>query len=167
MYLVTVEASDGSIKGTLDVTVTVTDVNEKPAFDEGPTATRTVAENTAANQPIGSAVEATDPDGGDTLTYSLDATSAVVFDIDTSSGQLQTKSALDKETKASYTVTVSVRDSKNEAGTADTVTDATITVNITVTDANDAPEFSAAPITRAVPENTGAGREHRSPCNGH
>ena len=30
--LVTVEALDGSIKGTLDVTVTVTDVNEKPAF---------------------------------------------------------------------------------------------------------------------------------------
>ena len=71
VYLVTVEASDGSIKGTLDVTVTVTDVNEKPTFDEGPTANRTIAENTAPNQAIGSAVEATDPDDDDTLIYSL------------------------------------------------------------------------------------------------
>ena len=138
------------------MTVTVTNVNETPTFDEGPTATRTVAENTAANQPIGSAVEATDPDG-DTLTYSLDSTSAASFDIDTSSGQLKTKAALNKETKASYTVTVSVHDGKNAAGSTDTTVDNTITVTITVTDENDSPEFSAALITRTVRENTGAG----------
>ena len=34
VYLVTVEASDGTNDGTRDVTVTVTDVNERPAFDE-------------------------------------------------------------------------------------------------------------------------------------
>ena len=165
-YLVTVEASDGAIKGTLDVTVTVTDVNEKPAFDEGPTAARTVAENTAANQPIGSAVEATDPDG-DTLTYSLDSTSAASFDIDTSSGQLKTKAALDKEATPSYTVTISVHDGKNAAGGTDTTVDNTITVTITVTDENDSPEFSAASITRTVPAKYGRRPDRRPACDGH
>ena len=157
-YSVTVKVVDN--KGgtdTIDVTVTVTDVNEKPTFDEGPTATRTVAENTVPDQAIGDPVEATDPDDDDTLTYSLDTISAAVFDIDTSSGQLKTKVTLDKETKASYTVTVSVHDGKNAAGSTDTTDDNTIIVTIIVTDANDPPEFSAASVTRAVPENTGAG----------
>ena len=139
MYIVTVKASDGTVKGTLAVTITVTNVNEKPSFTETAPATRSVAENTATGQDIGNPVEAEDPETGDTLFYSLDITSAASFDIDSSTGQLQTKSTLDKETKASYEVTVSVRDSKNDAGSPDTADDATITVAITVTDANDLP----------------------------
>ena len=55
---------------------------------------------------------------------------------------MQTKSALDKETKDTYEVTVSVHDSKNEAGGSDTTVDDTITVNITVTGENDPPTVS-------------------------
>ena len=163
VYLVTVEASDGTVKGTLDVTVTVTGVNEDPAFDEGPTTTRIVSENTGTNQDIGNPIAATDPDDGDTLTYTLGGTDVAHFGIVGTSGQLQAKSALDKETKDSYTVTVSVRDSKADDGTANSDDDDTITVNITVTDENDPPQFSAASVTRSVPENTGAGENIGGP----
>ena len=72
-------------------------------------------------------------DTGDTVTYSLDATSAAVFDIN-SNGQLKTKGPLDHETTAIYTVTVSVSDGKTADGTADTDADNSITVTVNVTD---------------------------------
>ena len=106
--------------------------NTDPAFTDA-TATRSVAENTAADRDIGAPVEATDADG-DTLTYSLSGTDASSFRIDASSGQLKTRAALDFETKPSYAVTVGVSDSKDASGTADTVVDDTIEVTITVTD---------------------------------
>ena len=164
-YLVTVTANDGNGgTDTIDVTINVTDVNEKPTFDEPDPAARNVPENTSAGQDIGTAVSATDPEVGDTLTYTLGGTDVASFDIVSTSGQLQTKSALNKEADDTYSVTVAVRDrSKNEAGSADTADDATITVNITVTDANDAPQFSADSITRSVPENTGAGENIGGP----
>ena len=145
--------ADTAIDDTIVVTINVTNVNEKPTFNDGATTTRDVPENTAANTNIGNPVGATDPDTGDTLTYSLGGTDATSFAIDTSTGQLKTKAALDKETKANYAVTVSVRDSKNDAGTVDSVTDATITVNITVTEENDPPEFSGTTATREIAEN--------------
>ena len=79
------------------------------------------------------------------MTYTLgETTDAASFDIDTSTGQLRTKSALDREAEDSYTVTVSVHDGKNAAGGSDTTVDDDITVTITVTDVNDLPEFPAA-----------------------
>ena len=127
-YLVTVRASDGDNIVTLAVTVTVTDENEPPAF-AAETGTRAIAENTEAGQPIGDPVEAEDPDAGDSLTYTLSGADAASFDIVTTSGQLQTKTALDHETKPSYEVTVSVRDGKDGSGNADMATDATISRN--------------------------------------
>ena len=61
---------------------------------------------------IGSPVTATDADQGDTLTYSLGGTDAASFDIVSTSGQIRTRAALDYETKASYTVTVTATDSR-------------------------------------------------------
>ena len=52
--------------------------------------------------------------------------------VDSTKGQLKTKAPLDYETKSTYTVTVSVRDSKAAAGTADTTEDASITVTVNV-----------------------------------
>ena len=120
------------------MTITVTDVNEAPEFPTE-TGARSVAENTAAGQRIGSPVAATDPDTGDTLTYSLSGTDAASFDINDQTGQISvgTGTALDYETRKSYTVTVSVRDSKNASGNADTATDDTIDVTITVTNEDD------------------------------
>ena len=159
VYLVTIEASDGNTSGTLDVTVTVTNVNEAPEFPSTENGSRSIAENTEAGQPIGDPVEAEDPDAGETLTYTLSVTDAASFDIVATSGQLQTKAALDYETTASYEVTVSVRDSKDASGNTDMATDATITVTITVTNVNEPPEFPSTETgARSVAENTPASR---------
>ena len=157
-YSVTVTARDrGGLTGSIDVTISVGDVNEAPEFASA-TATRTIPENTVAGTNIGDPVGANDQDTGDILTYSLDVASAAVFDID-STGQLKTKTSLDHETKGSYTVTVSVRDSRDDSGSPDTADDATIEVTITVTDVNEPPAFSASETgTRSIPENTATGR---------
>ena len=127
---------------TVPVTINVTDVNEPPAFADD-SATRSVAENTAAGASIGAAVTAADPDGvakWNTLSYSLSGTDAASFDIDAATGQIKTKAALDYEaTKTTYSVTVNVTDGKAADGTADTAIDDTIAVTINVTDVNEPP----------------------------
>ena len=165
VYLVTIEASDGNTSGTLDVTVTVTNVNEAPEFPSTENGSRSIAENTEAGQPIGDPVEAEDPDAGETLTYTLSVTDAASFDIVATSGQLQTKATLDYETTASYEVTVSVRDSKDASGNTDMATDATITVTITVTNVNEPPNFAAETDGRTIAENTAAGRNIGTPVS--
>ncbi len=128
-YSVTVTASDGTLTDTITVTINVSNVNETPSFIDGSSATRSVEENTASGTNIGTPIAATDADSGDTLTYTLSGTNAASFSIVSTSGQLQTKAALDYETKTSYSVTVSVSDSN---GGSDS-----ITVTINVTDVND------------------------------
>ena len=108
-------------QGTIEVTTVA--ANTAPTFAEGTSTTRSVAENTAANINIGTAIGATDADN-DTLTYTLSGTDAASFNINSSTGQLQTSAALDYEAKSTYTVTITVSD--------DSLTD-TITVTINVT----------------------------------
>ncbi len=110
------------IEAIADSTVPVT-TNTAPTFTEDASTTRSVAENTSANVNIGNAVAATDPEN-DTLTYTLSGTDAPSFDIDSTTGQLKTKSALDYETKSTYTVTVTVSD----GSLADTIA---VTINVT------------------------------------
>ena len=132
-------------------------LNAPPAFDEGPTTTRGVDENTATGENIGAPVAATDADN-DTLTYSLDATSLDTFDIVATTGQLQTKADLDFEDTPSYTVTVSVSDSLDDNGDADAAIDNKITVTILVANINAAPVFPTSQSrTRGVGENTPSG----------
>ena len=136
-YLLSISVTDGAeTKKVEPVRVTVTDTNDPPAFAAA-TATRTIAENTEAGENIGDAITATDPDSGDTLTYSLGVADTAFFDLVETTGQLQTKAALDYEDKNSYTVTVSVRDSKDAAGATDTAEDDSIEVTITVTNADE------------------------------
>ncbi len=144
VYMVTVEADDGTYMDSHAVTITVTNVNDAPEFASA-TATRSVAENTAAGEDIGEPVAATDDDG-DTLTYTLGGDDADSFDMATSTGQLMTSAELDFETTGSYTVTVTASDGTVEAS---------IRVTVMVTD--EGPEFASATTTRSVAENTDAG----------
>ena len=73
-------------------------------------ATRSVAENTAAGVGIGAPVTATTV--GAVVTYTLGGTDAASFDIVEETGQLQTKAALDYETRSSYEVTVTATNSE-------------------------------------------------------
>ena len=107
------------------------DTTTHPAFDEGGTATRTVAENSAAGVDIGDPVAATDPNS-DTLTYSLGGPDASLFSLDSSDGQLSVASgaALDYEKPGSYFVTVTAKDPSSNADT--------ITVTISLTNVEEA-----------------------------
>ena len=136
----------GRPKTFFNVTVTVIDVdeaNEQPAFADE-TTTRSIIENMAAAENVGDPVTATDPDR-DALEYALGGTDASSFDIDTSTGQLLTDAALDHETKSSYSVTVSVRDSKDSDGNPDTTMDDSIEVTITVTNEDEDGTVTLAP----------------------
>ena len=157
-YEVTVTVKDPSnASDRITVTITVTDVEESPAFPADEDGARNVAENTGAGEDIGDPVAAEDDDG-DSLTYTLGGDDAASFDIVASTGQLQTKAALDHESKSSHSVTVSVSDGYDSEGNTDTATDDTVAVTITVTDVEEDPEFTTgAPVVRSVAENTAAG----------
>ena len=138
-YSIKVIADDGN-GGTAEIAGTViasgrtsTQVtNNTPVFTDSNPTTRSIAENTASGQNIGTPVGATDADTGDTLTYTLGGTDADSFDIVSTSGQLQTDAALNYETKSSYTVTVTVTDDSGVSNAS-----ASITVNITITDVDE------------------------------
>ena len=139
-YTLTVEASDpDSLSDTATVTITVMDVNEAPSFGEEEYSF-TVPENSATGRSVGTAV-ASDPDAGNTLTYSI---TGEAFGID-ASGAVTVSAALDHETTESYSLTVTATDGKGLSDTA--------TVSITVMDVNEAPSFGATTYTFTVPEN--------------
>ena len=148
VYRVTVTASDGSLSDAVDVTITVTDVNEAPEFPPTEDGARTVPENTAVGEDIGDAFTATDDDSA-TLTYTLEGVDADSFQIIPTTGQIKTKPGVtyDHETKPSYSVAVKADDSDGGSDTID--------VTITVTDVNEAPEFPSTETgARSIPENT-------------
>ena len=137
-------------------------INKAPVFTEGSATTRTVAEKTRAGVSIGDPVVATDANN-EPLIYQLSGIDAASFDIDSTSGQLKTKTALHHETKASYTVTVTVSDGS-------LVAEITVVIIVVVVDivvevpTNDAPEFiDGSHTTRSVPENTPRGVNIREP----
>ena len=107
--------------------------NAAPQFSAG-TTNREVDEGTVVGGNVGAPVTATDTDNGDTLTYGLEGADASAFEIDSTSGQIKvaTGTTLDYDTKSSYSVTVSVRDSKDDFGDPDSLMDDTIGVTITV-----------------------------------
>ncbi len=116
--------------------------NSDPTFDDGATATRSVDENSPAGTVVGT-VQATDP-GNDPLTYVLSGSGSGNFKVD-GSGQITVSSTaeLDYETTTSYpSLTLTVRDSKDDAGAQDSAIDDTIAVTINVIDVNEAPVFS-------------------------
>ena len=150
--LVAQKLASGSwkIEKIADSTETPGTTNTAPTFTEGASTARTVAENTATGVNIGSAIAATDADN-DTLTYTLGGTNAASFGINSTTGQLRTRAALDYETKRSYTVTVTVSD----RSLTDTIT---VTINVTNVVENSAPAFTeSSSTTRSVAENTATG----------
>ena len=124
-------------------------INKAPVFIDGSSATRT-----AVNGSIGRPVAATDADN-DPLIYHLRGTDAAAFDIDSTTGQLKTKTAHNYKNKASYTVTVNVSDGS-------LINEITVTINVigigTDTSTNSAPKFVDGNHTRrTVAENTAKG----------
>ena len=135
--------------------------NRAPAFNDGPSTSRSVAENTAGGQDIQHPISATDEDR-DRLTYRLSGDDADSFTLNTSNGQLRTRSGVtyDYEDKDRYSVTVEADDRRGAA--------ASIDVTIYVADVDEPPEAPARPrvepasstsltVTWTEPVNTGPG----------
>ena len=113
--------------------------NSSPVFNaEGDVVDLYVAENTAADQNIGDPVAATDADN-DTLTYSIGGVNVDKVTIDSSTGQLKTKAALDHESERAFAVLVTVSDGTNSAS---------ISARINITNVNEAPMFASETATR-------------------
>ena len=104
-----------------------TATNTPPEFADG-TADRSVPENSPPGTGVGEPVAAADADN-DALTYSISRTDASLFRIDSASGQITVGAgtALDYETRSSYTVTVTATD---PSGASDTVTVAITVTNV-------------------------------------
>ncbi len=148
-YWVAVTAADGEGgSASIEVEIGVSDVDENrpPTFSEGTSTTRSVPENATAGTAVGVPVAATDPDG-DTLAYVLGGNDAESFALG-AGGQLQTRTALDYETKAAYWVTVTAED--GAGGSAD------IEVAIGVTDVYERP---GAPTELTATAKAGVGIE--------
>ena len=108
--------------------------------------------NSGGGTNVGSPITASDPDAGDTLTYSLSGTDAASFAIGSSTGQISTKSGetYNYEAKSSYLLTVEVSDG-NEG------TDS-IAVTVNLNNVNEAPSFTAnLETTLSVAEDSLAG----------
>ena len=95
-------------------TLSLSVANANAAFADA-TATRSVAENTAAGAAIGARFAATDSEG-DRLVYTLGGDDVGSFTVDSASGQLRTAAALDFERRGSYSVTVEVSDGTDLSG---------------------------------------------------
>ena len=119
-------------------------INRDPAFPPSETGQRNVLENTPAERDVGAAVEATDPDLGDILTYTLHGSDSAAFEIEQSSGQLLTNDALDRETKATYRFTVRAEDPSGKSDQTQ--------VTVTIDDVAEAPALSG-PTAANFPEN--------------
>jgi VCBS repeat-containing protein len=128
----TVTATDNNSSpatGNATLTVSVTGGNDAPTISSGTTGT--VAENAATSTVIYQTT-ASDPDAGQTLTYSLSGTDDALLDI-SNTGVVTLKATADFETKPSYSFNVIATDNGSPALSA------TQSVTVTVTDVNDAP----------------------------
>ena len=141
-YEVEISAAAGSDSHSLEVIVTLTDVNEPPTF-ELETAALSVTENAPANRRVGGALGVTDPDDGDTWTFSLAGQAADEFDID-GEGQIRVRqnAVLDYEGSPTLNVTAVVMD---QGGLTDS-----LPVVITLTDADDPGIVSFSPSQPSV-----------------
>ncbi|MDQ3822234.1 MAG: cadherin domain-containing protein [Actinomycetota bacterium] len=147
VYSIRVRATDGpGLFHEEAFTITVTDVNAAPTDIQ--LSSSSVAENQPAGTTVG-ALTTTDPDAGDTHTYSLVAGAGdednAKFQI--SGATLQTAQALDFEADSSLSVRIRTSDASGNYEEAFT---------ITVTNANDAPSDIAL-SNSTVAENQPAG----------
>lgn len=137
----------GGLFHTRTVTINITDVNEAPVLNAaGPVS---IAEDIALNTVIVD-MDATDVDGGQTLTYSITAGNGLgIFTINSSNGQIRiaNRDNLNYETGSVYNLTIRATDN----GTGALFDSEVVTINIT--DVNEGPRFD--PIQRLLDADPG------------
>ena len=141
-YSLTVSVTDGTVTVTQALSISVTDKNDAPAFTAAPYSL-TVQENTTSNSLL--TVSATDQDTADTLNFLLLGSGSEFFSIHLTSGVVALTTVLDYEVTSLYTLTVRVSDSNGGV--------VTTSLTVTVSDANDSPQFLGIPYSATVSEN--------------
>ena len=135
----------GNLFSQATVTINLTNVNENPVIGNQ---AFTIAENSANGSSVGTVV-ASDPDAGQTLTYSITAgNTSTAFAINASTGAITVNNtaALNFETVPSFGLTVRAQDN----GTGNLFAQATMTVNII--NVNESPVITDQMFT--IPENS-------------
>jgi hypothetical protein len=123
-------SDDGSTSSQV-FTTNVTDVSEGavgPVSDTDATADA-VDENALVGATVGVTANAVDPDGGDTVTYSLDDNAGGLFTIDNNTGVVTLAGGLDAENVASHSITIRATSSDTSFSTT--------TLSIAVNDINE------------------------------
>ena len=123
-------SSDGSVS-TQDFTIAVTDVNESGigVISDVDAAADTVLENAANGTTVGVTAFADDPDGTDTVSYSLDDNADGRFAIHATTGVVTVAGGINREAAGTYDITV-------RATSTDTTT-TTRTFTITIGDVDE------------------------------
>jgi hypothetical protein len=141
----TTDSGPGNLTFEKALTITINDVNEAPTdLSLSPSS---IAENSGADAVVG-ALTPTDPDTGETYSYSLVAGTGSTDNgsFNVSGSNLRENASFDFEAKSSYSVRIQVTDGANTFAKAFTVT---------VTDVNEAPtDLSLSPSS--IAENSGA-----------
>ncbi|XP_069125193.1 protocadherin Fat 4-like [Argopecten irradians] len=160
-YHIQIEATDGEYNTTVNVTVSVTDVNDHdPVFNET-FYLFSVPENDEFPHPpsvlVGS-VSATDEDPGKNgeVSYSILSTEVPVFIISRENGSIITNGTLDRDrcVNSRYTFTVIATDNGNATRTG------LVEVTVTISDINDNwPEFTSDHYDGNIIENSDVGTE--------
>lgn len=157
----TVEVVDmGALTDTAVITVTINDINEAPVLDDF-TIPDLLPEDSGTDDVVGTVPTPTDPDAGETFTYTITGGNpGPTFNIDPDTGIITVASTadLDFETTPTYNLTVQVEDSGGATGNPLTDT-ATITVNLD--DVNEAPTVD--PATFDVDEDEADGADVGTP----
>ena len=108
-HTITIRATsqDGSVS-TRSFTINVIDVNESGIgpISDADAAPDFVLENAAMGTNVGVTAWAADPDGTDTVSYTLDDNAGGRFAIDAATGVVTVAGAIDRELAASYDITV-------------------------------------------------------------
>ena len=145
-YTLSISVTDGDSSAMEALSITVIDTNDAPTFTSAPYSV-SVVENDAAAAVY--TVSATDEDTGDSVTFTLSGTGSTDFSINPSTGVVTLTRALDFETTPAYYLTIRAGDSN---GGVDTTS-----LNVTVVDQNDSPQFVNTPYSVNIGENLPVG----------
>ncbi len=135
----------GNLYSQATITVNLTNVNENPVINNQ---AFTIAENSANGTSVGTVV-ASDPDAGQTLTYSITAgNTSNAFTINSNTGVISVNSSfvINYEIITFFTLSINVQDN----GVGNLSSQASITVNIS--DVNESPVITDQMFT--IPENS-------------